>query len=225
MSAPPRKAPDELAASADRAVIIDDFLRTDVLQKLLPLFEIHAAWEDVYGIVADHTKVTLAEFEAAEPQRKLYHLLSLEKTPDIKALTPTWIAWIFLKQFFDSKELLQFVADASGVNPTYYQGHQCHIMQRGHFINPHSDDGKNRVLCGVLYAGAGWRPGYGAEFEILRDGKTVDLAEPLPNRLVLFRPRSAPRHRVRPITEAAKDWKRKSITLWWADGPLPTADA
>ncbi len=216
-AAPPKMTAEEAAARAGNALVIDNFLRADVLEKLQMFFEKDAVWKDTYGISSKETAASLARYEAAEPSEKLYHILSCAMEPVAGPMTPGWIAWVFLSKFFGSTEFLRFVADASGVVPAHFQGYACHTMQRGHYINAHSDRGKNRILCGVLYIGSGWQPGFGAEFEILRDGLTTDLVEPLANRLVLFRPRSASLHRVRPITAAAKDWARRSISLWWAD--------
>jgi hypothetical protein len=217
-AAPPKMTPEEAAVRAENALVIDNFLHLEVLQKLRLFFEKDVVWKDSYGIGSGVETVTsLAEYEAARPNEKLYHFLSCDIQPVAGPMTPGWIAWVFLSKFFGSNEFLRFVADASGVAPTHFQGYACHTMLRGHHINAHSDRGKNRVLCGVLYVGSGWQTDFGAEFEILRDGITTDLVEPLANRLVLFRPQSASVHRVRPITAAAKDWARRSITLWWAD--------
>lgn len=212
---PPKFPKDATAAQKAAAVVIDGLMRPELLRHLLPVFE-GSAWKDIYGLRGKESAVSIDQYDAASPEERIYHHAALV---DRSAGSPGSIAWLFFAKFFKSTEFMNFVNSASGVEATHFQGYRCHIMQRHHYFRPHRDIGRRRALCGVFYVGDGWRPGYGGEFEMLRGGETIDLVSPLANRLLLFRPRLASQHAVRQMTSEAGDWKRKSISLWWADGP------
>jgi len=197
-------------------VVIDNLLRAEMLAKLQPLFGADAVWDDGFGVLRKKGMVSEAEFESTDPANRLYQFRVLQSAPRDRPMAPGWVCWILLQQFFQSPEFMRFVSAASGITPSHYLRAACHLMRQGHFIRPHSDRGQSRILCGVLYVNNGWQPGYGGEFEILSEGRTLCSVEPLTNRLILFSPRAAPVHAVCSLTATAGAWERHSITIWWS---------
>jgi hypothetical protein len=219
------------AAGSDGApflLVIDDFLNAEFLRSLVPLFANSANWHDSYGLFRPQGsegshKASSDEWLAAPPEQRFwFHRVPLGKQIR-NAFTTADASFVILRgRALVHPVLLRALEARTGMelrSPAVQT--RAIIAGRGHFQAPHNDDVSDRLLCGALYLSGGWQPGFGGEFDMMTGNKVVHTVSPKLNRLVLFNPRERnaglqSKHRVRPVLDAAGDWERWSISIWWA---------
>jgi Rps23 Pro-64 3,4-dihydroxylase Tpa1-like proline 4-hydroxylase len=224
------------AIGADRfaSVVIDDFLTPSLLAGLLACFENdgnfteHRSLKEPVGedgSQADDQELTVERtvseeaFAAASPTSRLARELLLRADTERDTDSAGWQAHIRFLEMLASpvfKSYLGAVTDTTELRDATYM---ARTMRHGDLCSAHSDAGDGRTLCMLLYVGDGWHSGFGGRFQNVERGRVARSTEPLGNRLILHRPAPNQIHQVEPISDAGRDWRRHSYSVWFGAFP------
>ena len=211
--------------------VVDDVLPAEKNRMLDQMFEDDNLWTEEFGFFDSATgydpqsaKRSKEKWLAAPERERLFFYRSLRSDIDAAHFAPGWATWLLFRRAMADADFLNRLRRGAGVSlrKATVSAHAI-IQERGHFQKRHKDRGQNRVLCGALYVGPGWQPGFGGEFEFVVGDRIDRMIAPVSNRLVLFDPHAKSAdgkrslHRMLPLTDAAGNWQRRSITLWWCD--------
>lgn len=182
----------EFSGSALRIARASDFLAEPRARALASGLALRQDFDDVCGLRPDSEEawnqtrgrhVSVAEFDAANPQDKFFRLMS----------TRTWSYSIGQDRLdpgcpFDLSELadlLDFSAAVTALPLTMIR-----VLPRrylpGHFVGPHREDRKGRLATGYLFLSPHWSHGDGGGLEFIDDGGTPHEVAPEFNSFVLF---------------------------------------
>jgi hypothetical protein len=211
------------------SIVIDNFLRPEKLTALQNFFETEAKFEEKFFVksrLQEHSfgaeDAVSAESWHVTPER---HRASMEYIyagphPDYLMGSGT-ITNMKFGELLRSPNFMNFLERVTGIRCMTLTGIMTRVMIGGQYIKPHHDFRPDRDLCGVFYLSAGWHPTYGGCFRHRGNGSDSVQIEPLPNRLLLFQPRTELLHDVEPISQAGAEWRRCAYTLWFGS-PLAT---
>jgi hypothetical protein len=216
------------AADPHHSLTIDHFLTAARLTGIRRLFSDDGRFEEQFfrrGEGANKQEVSL------EPGR--WRLLDEGSRASIETmftgprphrpLSEGVLTHLKFQAMLSSRPFHDFLRRISGLDPGGFIYMPPRIFSYGHFIKPHSDASSGRRLCGVFYVNDGWRSDFGGQFRQVLPNRDALIVDPLPNRLLLFRPTLEHRHEVLPLTEAGRDWQRWAYSFWF--GPTAAASS
>jgi hypothetical protein len=216
------------------SVVIDDFLSPLLLAGLLACFEHdgnlteHRSLKDFVGGDASQTDdlgltvertVNEAAFAAAAPTDRLARELRLRADTERDTDSPGWLAHTRFLEMLASPEFKSYLGAITDTTELRDVTYLARTMRHGDLCSAHSDAGDGRTLCMLLYVGDDWRPGFGGQFQNLERGRVARNTEPRGNRLILHRPAPNQIHQVEPISDAGREWRRHSYSVWYGAFP------
>jgi len=202
------------ALGQGRPVALDDFLLPDRLADVRGVYA-ESGWQDVCGIrAASEHDVDLGTWRATPDAQRLYHYEELLRTAPGRELEPAMLSSVRLRMMFGTAAFMGWLGGLTGLALGASQPGRPRRMRAGHYLRSHSDQVLERTLCMVLYLHEAWAEGLGAAFEMSGGGQVTRI-DPLPGRLLLFRPLPGTAHRVLPFGPAAA-WERRSLSHWYA---------
>jgi hypothetical protein len=209
------------------SIAIDNFLRREKLATLRQFFATEAKFEQkfylrkcVHGRSSEEAVPAESWHAAPEAHRASVEYVYAGTHPDYRMGLGT-ITNLKFDELLQSPMFMIFLEAVTGIKCITLTGSMTRILVGGQYITPHSDCRKDRTLCGVFYVSEDWQSTYGGCFRHRGTGSDSVKVEPLPNRLLLFQPRTDLLHDVEPISQAGANWRRCAYTLWFGT-PLKT---
>ena len=126
------------------------------------------------------------------------------------------LASIRLRMLFGNAEFIDWVCELTGVTVGAPQPGRPRRMRSEHYLRIHNDATHDRNLCLVLYLHDRWTEDFGAGFRLTRRGQPEVAADPVPGRMLLFRPLPGVAHYVAEFGPQAATWERHSLSNWYA---------
>ncbi len=196
------------SASPFKHVVIDDFLKKDVAEKILKDFPSEA-----------HPERLKNEFGDPNPK---------SARPDIENLPPSYGE---LDKYISGSAFLDFMGKVTGIPnlqyDPYYFGAGTHENFHGAGLDAHYDfnihpkTGLHRRLNAIVYLNKDWDPDWGGQICLHEDAwdkhnKNVCAVDPAFNRCVIFETTESSWHSVRTIKTPGgrTDLSRKSFTIY-----------
>ncbi|PWC56396.1 2OG-Fe(II) oxygenase [Azospirillum sp. TSO22-1] len=199
---------------------LDDFLMPEPFANLQRVFATEGAFEQVHRLyerAADGRArdVTPEEWRDAEPGRRFHDEMRFAGPKPEHRLSPGMVTHVRFRMFLQSAAHLAFLHRLTGLCAGVAPFSLLRITRYGQRLDRHNDFNHGRTLCSVLYFGTGWQPTFGGRLRQYEGDALVRALDPLPNRLVLFRP-TLEQHDVEPLGPAAAHWERWAMTTWYA---------
>jgi Rps23 Pro-64 3,4-dihydroxylase Tpa1-like proline 4-hydroxylase len=197
-------------------VALDDFL---IPRRLADLREVYAeagGWQDVCGTYQTHEGVDVETWRATPDAQRLFHYEELFRAAPGRELSNGVVASVRLRMMFGHPAFIDWLGELTGLQVGASQPSRPRRMRRGHYLRSHSDHVLERTLCLVLYLHETWTQELGAAFEMVHAGRRAARVDPLPSRLLLFRPLPGTAHCVLPFGDGADVWERRSLSNWYA---------
>ena len=196
-------------------LVLDDFL---LPRRLADLREIYAepGWLDIYGTHGALHEVDLETWRGTPDRRRLFHYEELGVPHPGREFARGMLASIQLRMLFGNPAFVDWVGEVTGVTVGAPQPGRPRRMRSEHYLRSHNDATHDRNLCLVLYLHETWNEGFGAGFRLTRAGNPPASADPLPGRLLIFRPLPGVAHYVAEFGLEAADWERRSLSNWYA---------
>jgi hypothetical protein len=217
--------PARVAAFATRfrtdpvsTLVIDDFLAPGPLEGLRSLFEGDGRWTErfvIRGTSRALPEATRDRWRDTGSDERFSSQLALAGAAPGRELSPGMLHHLQILRLGSHPDLIDLLRRVSGRELSGLEGTQARIMLWAHQTAPHTDAGRGRALCAVLYLHREWHAGLGGRFLQYRDDLLVRQVDPLPNRLVLFATHGTLRHAVEPMTTAAERWERCTYSFWF----------
>jgi len=194
---------------------LDDFLLPN---RLADLREIYAepGWLDVYGTHGADHEVDIETWRSTPDRRRLFHYEELGQPAPGHEFATGMLASVRLRMLFGAAEFLDWLVELTGVTLGAPQPGRPRRMRSDHYLRIHNDATHERNLCLVLYLHETWDARFGTGFRLMRRGQPAAGADPLPGRMLLFRPLPGVAHRVAEFGPDAADWERRSLSNWYA---------
>jgi hypothetical protein len=213
---PQHLAPAVMPGPSRLPVIVDELLQPDKLTALQAFFRHHGRWQEQFGLFdRDPHEVDEAAWMAAPEPSRFYRYRHYAGVAPTDGLAVPVLTHLKILQLLESPAFTAFVAGPFGQRGLQLHSINARIMAPHHFLRPHSDrKAESRSLCGILYVHPDWHEGFGTEL-VFGDGRATRRVAPVPNRLVLFDPRTGLSHHVAPRGPAARDWERWNLAFWY----------
>lgn len=224
------------AFRADRfgSVVIDDLLEPPLAAGLLALFEQdgnlvehrslkapageNGSQADDQGLTIERT-VSAEAFAAASPGSRLARELLLRADTERDTNSTGWLAHTRFLAMLASPEFKSYVGAITDTTELRDVTYMARTMRHGDLCSAHSDAGDGRALCMLLYIGDSWQPGFGGRFQNIVHARVARSTAPLGNRLILHKPGPNQIHQVEPISDAGRNWRRHSYSVWFGTFP------
>ncbi|MGB0712108.1 MAG: 2OG-Fe(II) oxygenase [Gammaproteobacteria bacterium] len=208
-----------LDESESGPLVLDDFLKPDVFGRIAAAFEEDLLPERVFALI-EVGKVSEKRWDAASPSERFYSDLDLSKPRPGHEMAPGFLRHLLLINALGVSGFLNWFSYLSG----------CHLRSveavaraadplRGDSVAWHTDASNQRALCVVVYMHRVWDTGRGGRFFYKNRAGKLHHSDPLPNRALVFRARTAFQHRVEPMDPAAGDALRYNYTWWFRTEP------
>ena len=195
--------------------VLDDFLLPN---RLADLREIYAepGWLDVYGTHGAEHEVDVETWRNTPDRRRLFHYEELGRPSPGHEFATGMLASVRLRMLFGAAAFIDWLSELTGVTVGAPQRGRPRRMRAEHYLRIHNDSTHDRNLCLVLYLHERWTEDFGARFRLTRLGQPGAGAEPLPGRMLLFRPLPGVAHYVAGFGPGAAGWERRSLSNWYA---------
>ena len=196
-------------------LVLDDFL---LPRRLADLREVYAepGWQDIYGTYGALHDVDRETWRDTPDRRRLFHYEELGAPRPGREFATGMLASVQMRMLFGNPAFLDWVSALTGVTVGPPQPGRPRRMRAEHYLRRHNDATHDRNLCLVLYLHETWREAFGAGFRLTRAGDSLATADPLPGRLLMFRPLRGVAHYVADFGPEAVDWERRSLSNWYA---------
>ena len=194
-----------------RLVVIKDFLRAEVAQRLSRFLAQEAIFLPEYGLYSSENAVDEKDFLAAPDADRFFRLSKLTGTAPGFQMSPNAIAYLRLRQAFQQADFQDFFESVSGLRLGWSDDFGAHKMLPGDFLRPHSDDNRNRRLALVIYLSPEWKKECGGVLHVVDGGANDTEILPEYNSMVAFDVLGAAQHYVSPIDAGV----RLSIGGWY----------
>ncbi len=217
------------ASDRFRSIVLNGFLAVEKHRALQQLFASDGRFEDYLGRWVrsnpatrqaggkpfyEYRVKTAAGWSRVPEERRLAHELMLAGPAAGCEHQPGWTTHLDFRTFLASEAFAGFLEGMTGIRTGPHLEWMPRIMRPGHFVRAHDDTGRGRALCMIYFVGGGWRPGYGARFQNVADGRILRSIEPQANRLIIHEPLRSQTHQVEPFGPDAADWERRAYSIW-----------
>jgi Rps23 Pro-64 3,4-dihydroxylase Tpa1-like proline 4-hydroxylase len=194
-----------------RMVVVKDFLRAEVAERLSRFLAQEAIFVPEYGLYSSKSAVDEEAFLAAPESDRFFRYSKLVGTGAGFQMSPNALSYLRFRQAFQQPEFKGFFESISGLELGWSDDFGSHKMLPGDFLRPHSDDNRNRRLALVIYLSPDWKRESGGVLRVVYGG--TDETEILPeyNSMVAFDVLGAAQHYVGPINAGI----RLSIGGWY----------
>jgi len=206
-----KKYREAFNAHPARLVVINDFLRPEVAQRLSRFLAQEAIFVSEYGLYSSKNAVDESRFLAAADNDRFFRFSKLTGTSPAFQMSPNAITYLQFRRAFQQPDFQVFFESISGLRLGWSDDFGAHKMSSGDFLRPHSDDNRNRRLALVIYLSPDGEKECGGVLHVV-DGAANDT-EVLPeyNSMVAFDVLGAAQHYVSPISAGV----RLSIGGWY----------
>ena len=194
-----------------RLVVLKDFLRSEVAERLSRFLSDEAIFVPEYGLYSSKDAVDENDFLCAADSDRFFRFSKLVGSAPGLQMTPNAIAYLRLRQVFQHPDMKSFFEAISGLQLGWSDDFGAHKMSAGDFLRPHSDDNRNRRLALVIYLSRDWKQEFGGVLHVLNDAATRTDILPEYNSMVAFDVLGAAQHYVSPI----KAGVRLTIGGWY----------
>lgn len=194
---------------------LDDFLLPGRLAELREIYA-EPGWLEIYGTHGADHEVDVETWRSTPDRRRLFHYEELGRPAPGREFATGMLASIRLRMLFGNPEFIDWVSALTGVTVGAPQPGRPRRMRAEHYLRIHNDATHDRNLCLVLYLHERWTEDFGAGFRLTRRGEPEAGADPLPGRMLLFRPLPGVAHYVAEFSAAAAGWERHSLSNWYA---------
>jgi len=194
-----------------RLIVIKDFLRIEVADRLSRFLDQEAVFQPEYGLYSSKNSVDEKDFFAAGDPDRFFRLSKLTGTAPGFQMSPNAITYLRFRQAFQRPDFQRFFESISGLPLGCSDDFGAHKMSPGDFLRPHSDDNRNRQLALVIYLTPDWKQESGGMLHVVGDAARETQILPEYNSIVAFDVLAAPQHYVTPINVGV----RLSIGGWY----------
>jgi Rps23 Pro-64 3,4-dihydroxylase Tpa1-like proline 4-hydroxylase len=214
-----RRLRAELESDPARALVVRDFLRSDVAMRLNRFLTEEAEFERIFSLNSDRkTKVGEDEWLAAEEGDRFYRFGRLSRAS--AAFSPNLLTFLRFRAAFNGEAFTEFLRQATGLQLGASQLSNTYSFQRGDFLSRHTDVDATRRLAVVLNLSRDWQPDFGGELHMVDSRGAVTRVPAEFNSLVLFDVLAGGEHYVSVVKPEAGDRRRLTISGWVHDRPI-----
>ncbi len=204
-------------SSRARFVVLDDFLKPEVAERLSSFLDAEALYETEHGLYGvEDRRVDEPEWTGATADERFFRFSKLVGMDPRHQMGQNALTYLRFRSAFQSDAGLRgFFEAITGMALDASDDFGSHCMVAGDFLKPHDDDNHNRALALVLYLSPDWTPDYGGTLKIIEPGGGELTVEATYNSLVAFDTRADTQHYVVPISDRAGTRKRLTIGGWY----------
>jgi hypothetical protein len=203
-----------------RLIVVKDFLRSEVAERLSRFLSQEAIFVPEYGVYSCKNAVDEKTFLAAADSDRFFRFSKLVGSAPGFQMSPNAISYLRLRQAFQQPEFKEFFESISGLQLGWSDDFGAHKMMPGDFLRPHSDDNRNRRLALVIYLSPDWKQELGGVLHVVDDAAKDTQILPEYNSMIAFDVLTAPQHYVSPINAGV----RLSIGGWYHKPQEPTTE-
>jgi hypothetical protein len=206
----------EFQSSPARHVVLKDFLKLAVAERLSRFLDTEAEYATEHGLFGIDQGVDEHQWNAADESSRFFRFSKLVGTQPQYQLSENALTYLrFRSTFQTDAELRGFFAAITGMDLGASDDFGSHSMRAGDFLKHHDDDNRNRVLALVLYLSPEWKREYGGTLKIVEPSGSELTVDATYNSLVAFDTRAGTSHYVVPISPDAGTRKRLTIGGWY----------
>jgi hypothetical protein len=204
----------EFASHPSRLLVVKDFLNEEVARELSRFLGAEATFEVVHGLYSSKDNETSEDvWRGADEADRFFRFARLTGVSPAFRLSRGVHAFLrFRAALLDPRFGALFEA-LSGLSLAF-PSLNVHAMRTGDFLKIHDDRVEQRRLAFVFYLAPGWCPAWGGALHMVDRRGGVTTVEAQYKSGVLFDVAAGTRHFIGPITEAAGERVRLTISGW-----------
>lgn len=169
-----------------RLVVIKDFLKPQVAERLSRFLSSEAEFKAEYGLYTREGPAKEDDWLRAKDEDRFFKFGKLVGTPPQFQTSPNALTYLQFRTTFQRPELKAFFEAISNMPLGASDDFGAHSMTTESLLRPHSDDNRNRQLALVVYLTRGWKPEYGGQLQVTHlDGQTT-VVEAEYNSMIAF---------------------------------------
>jgi Rps23 Pro-64 3,4-dihydroxylase Tpa1-like proline 4-hydroxylase len=202
-----------------RLVVINDFLRTDVAERLAIFLRDEAQFQQVFGLYSrEGAMINREEWLRAEEKDRFFRFSKIAGLPPQYGLSPNTLTYLQFRKTLQATGFASLFEQLTGVALAGSEAFSPHSMERGDFLKVHNDKIGNRQLALVFYLTPGWEPDFGGALVVVDCEGRKTRIEAEYNRLVAFDVNVGTTHFIEEIKGVAQDQRRLTISGWYDKG-------
>jgi len=203
-----------------RLVVISNFLRTDVAERLTMFLRDEAQFQPVFGLYSrEGAIIDQQEWIGAEEKNRFFRLSKIAGLSAQYGLSLNTLTYLRFRKTLQDPGFAALFEQLTGIALSSNQTFSPHSMERGDFLKVHNDKIDNRQLALVFYLTPGWQPDFGGALVVVdREGRKTRI-EAEYNRLAAFDVNAGTTHFIEEIRGAARDQRRLTISGWYDKRP------
>lgn len=205
-------------ANQHRILVIRQFLREEIVQKLFVFLMDEGKYKVTYGLYSSpkqgYQTVSANNFLEAEENNRFRKYRILTGTHSEPDTSPNELFFLNLRTAFCSPQFTSFFEVISDLSLGHLEDFQVHYMKAGDYLRPHSDVGFNRRLALSLYLNPHWKANYGGALYIVGHDGQVTKIDAEYNTLVFFDVTAHKNHYVAEVSADGGEEGRLSINGW-----------
>jgi Rps23 Pro-64 3,4-dihydroxylase Tpa1-like proline 4-hydroxylase len=180
-------------------VVIKDFLRPQVAERLSRFLRDEAEFKPTYGLYSTEVAVSEQDWQKASDQDRLFRLSRLVGTrPEFQA-SPNALTYLQFRMMFQRPELKAFYEAITGMTLGTSDDFGAQAMMHEDLLRPHSDDNRNREVALVIYMTPEWKPEFGGQLRVVHLNGEATVVEAEYNSMIAFNVHTHSAHVVEPV--------------------------
>lgn len=202
--------------SQEKVMVLDDFLKPEVLKGIQSFLAQEAVFEQKYRIYSVPKYIDKEQWNSASQEDRFYTFRSVKTVKDEYKTSPNWLKYLSLKMAFSKTAVMDYFTQITGLEASRCQEVYAKCMSKDDFIKPHDDaDGKRKICC-VLFTSDQIDKSMGGQlcFTNSDTGQEIKI-DPICNRLVVFEASAANSHIVSPLKTSDKNLTRDNVVIWY----------
>ena len=183
---------------------IDDFLKTDLLQKASQFLHHQGQYTPSRGLYKKQKGgVSTADWENATEKERFYIMEKLNTEIAYDPTNENFQTYQQLTKLFISEAFETYLTRLTGIPSLATWSYTPHKMTSGHYMKRHSDrNGANRLSV-LVYMSPGWQPDYGGALRVETKAGQEFVVENRFNRFVVIDLHRHHKHAVQLVTDLA----------------------
>jgi len=203
------------AADPAKMLMVRDFLRAEVAERLAGFMAHDADFATEYGLRSQETGVGAEAWEAAPKDDRFFRFGKLRGIKPEAALSDDALSYMRFRTFVTEQPFHDLFEAMTGLPLGASDDFGLHAFRAGDFLDDHDDANKDRRVALVMYLTPGWQPEFGGALFMEDPGGNVRRFDAGYNSLAVFDTRAGTTHRVGVVDGDAGDLARHTFGGWF----------
>jgi hypothetical protein len=198
-----------------RMLLLHDFLRADVAERMAAFMATEADFSSEYGLYSVEGPVEADAWHAAPEEDRFFRYGKLQGIKPEAALSDNALAYMQLRSFVTQEPFHDLFEAMTGLELGPSDDFGLHAFRAGDFLLDHDDANRDRRVALVIYLTPEWRSDLGGALLMEDPTGQVRRFDAAFNSLAVFDTLAGTTHRVERVDEAAGDLARCTFGGWF----------